>query len=202
MNDRDTLHRTVLPIPDQARTGLITYDGQGSRDEVSADPTAAAADGRAQRPHHPDRRCGFRLVERVRRPVPDAERGTSRGERPEIPPLPHDRAVLADPAGAVDRAQSPSVGMGGITEIASGSPGYNSVLPNTAAPLAKTLKLNGYATAQFGKCHEVPVWETSPAGPSTPGRPAAAASSTSTASSAARRTSGIRRCTRARRRSR
>ena len=58
-----------------------------------------------------------------------------------------------------------SVGMGGITEIASGSPGYCSVLPNTAAPLAKTLKLNGYATAQFGKCHEVPVWETSPAGP-------------------------------------
>jgi arylsulfatase len=55
--------------------------------------------------------------------------------------------------------------MGGITEIASGSPGYSSVLPNTAAPIAKTLKLNGYATAQFGKCHEVPVWETSPAGP-------------------------------------
>jgi arylsulfatase len=58
-----------------------------------------------------------------------------------------------------------TVGMGGITEIASGSPGYNSVLPNTCAPLARTLKLNGYATAQFGKCHEVPVWETSPAGP-------------------------------------
>ena len=33
------------------------------------------------------------------------------------------------------------------------------------APLAETLKLNGYATAQFGKCHEVPVWETSPLGP-------------------------------------
>jgi len=55
--------------------------------------------------------------------------------------------------------------MGGITEIASGSPGYCSVLPNTASPIARTLKLNGYATAQFGKCHEVPVWETSPAGP-------------------------------------
>jgi len=25
--------------------------------------------------------------------------------------------------------------------------------------------LNGYSTAQFGKCHEVPVWEVSPAGP-------------------------------------
>ena len=33
------------------------------------------------------------------------------------------------------------------------------------APLAETLKLNGYSTAQFGKCHEVPVWETSPMGP-------------------------------------
>jgi arylsulfatase A-like enzyme len=58
-----------------------------------------------------------------------------------------------------------SVGMGGITEIATSAPGYNSVRPNTCAPLAETLKLNGYATAQFGKCHEVPVWETSPLGP-------------------------------------
>jgi arylsulfatase A-like enzyme len=58
-----------------------------------------------------------------------------------------------------------SCGMGGITEIATGAPGYCSVLPNSMAPLAKTLKLNGYNTAQFGKCHEVPVWETSPAGP-------------------------------------
>jgi arylsulfatase A-like enzyme len=58
-----------------------------------------------------------------------------------------------------------SVGMGGITEIATSAPGYNSILPNTCAPLARTLKLNGYSTAQFGKCHEVPVWQTSPMGP-------------------------------------
>jgi arylsulfatase A-like enzyme len=60
-----------------------------------------------------------------------------------------------------------SVGMGGITEIATAAPGYSSVCPNTKAPLAVTLKLNGYSTAQFGKCHEVPVWQTSPAGPFT-----------------------------------
>ncbi|MEI6780106.1 MAG: arylsulfatase [Verrucomicrobiota bacterium] len=58
-----------------------------------------------------------------------------------------------------------SVGMAGITEIATGAPGYSSVRPNSMAPLAMTLKLNGYATAQFGKNHEVPVWETSPVGP-------------------------------------
>ena len=58
-----------------------------------------------------------------------------------------------------------SVGMGGITEMATSAPGYNSIRPATAAPLAEVLKLNGYSTAQFGKCHEVPVWETSPMGP-------------------------------------
>ena len=39
------------------------------------------------------------------------------------------------------------------------------MIPNTKAPVAKTLRDNGYSTAQFGKCHEVPVWETSPMGP-------------------------------------
>jgi arylsulfatase A-like enzyme len=58
-----------------------------------------------------------------------------------------------------------TVGMGGITEIATSAPGYSSIRPNTCAPLAETLRLNGYSTAQFGKCHEVPVWETSPQGP-------------------------------------
>jgi arylsulfatase len=58
-----------------------------------------------------------------------------------------------------------SVGMGGITEIATAAPGYTSMIPNTKAAVAKTLRDNGYSTAQFGKCHEVPVWETSPMGP-------------------------------------
>ena len=58
-----------------------------------------------------------------------------------------------------------SVGMGNIAELATSAPGNSSIWPNTAAPLAKILQLNGYSTAQFGKCHEVPVWETSPMGP-------------------------------------
>jgi len=58
-----------------------------------------------------------------------------------------------------------TVGMGGITEIATSAPGNNSIRPNYCAPLAKILKYNGYSTAHFGKCHEVPVWETGPVGP-------------------------------------
>jgi len=57
------------------------------------------------------------------------------------------------------------VGMAGCTELATSAPGYNSIRPNSMAPLPEILRLNGYSTAQFGKCHEVPVWETSPVGP-------------------------------------
>lgn len=58
-----------------------------------------------------------------------------------------------------------SVRMGSITEMATSAPGQSSVRPKSCAPLAETLKLNGYSTAQFGKCHEVPYWQTSPMGP-------------------------------------
>jgi arylsulfatase A-like enzyme len=58
-----------------------------------------------------------------------------------------------------------SVGMGAVPEVATSAPGYSSIRPNSAAPLAEILKLDGYSTAQFGKCHEVPVWQTSPVGP-------------------------------------
>ncbi len=58
-----------------------------------------------------------------------------------------------------------SVGMGTVSDMATAAPGYTSRRPNTAATIAEVLRLNGYATAQLGKCHEVPTWEWSPAGP-------------------------------------
>ncbi len=58
-----------------------------------------------------------------------------------------------------------AVGMGAVPEVATSAPGYTSIRPKAAAPIAEVLRLNGYSTAQFGKCHEVPVWETSPIGP-------------------------------------
>jgi arylsulfatase A-like enzyme len=58
-----------------------------------------------------------------------------------------------------------TVGMGSIVELATAAPGNTSMRPNTCATVAEILKLNGYATAHVGKCHEVPAWETSPAGP-------------------------------------
>jgi arylsulfatase A-like enzyme len=57
--------------------------------------------------------------------------------------------VCADAASAADGRNHHSAGMGCITELATGAPGYTSVRPNTMPPLPQTLKLNGYSTAQL-----------------------------------------------------
>ncbi|MBX9770637.1 MAG: sulfatase-like hydrolase/transferase, partial [Candidatus Obscuribacterales bacterium] len=55
--------------------------------------------------------------------------------------------------------------MGSITETATAFPGQTGERPNSVAPLAETLRLNGYATGAFGKSHETAAWEVSPSGP-------------------------------------
>ena len=55
--------------------------------------------------------------------------------------------------------------MGAITEIATGYPGYDSVIPRSVATVGEVLRQNGYNTAWFGKGHTTPMWEVSPAGP-------------------------------------
>ncbi|MBV6416018.1 MAG: hypothetical protein CMLOHMNK_00545 [Steroidobacteraceae bacterium] len=59
------------------------------------------------------------------------------------------------------------VGFGTVSESASRFPGYNAVWPKSAASIAEVLKLHGYSTAAFGKWHNTPYWEVSPAGPFT-----------------------------------
>ena len=58
-----------------------------------------------------------------------------------------------------------SVGMGTITELATGFPGYTSMIPKSAASIAEILRQNGYNTAAFGKWHQTPDFETGPTGP-------------------------------------
>ncbi len=58
-----------------------------------------------------------------------------------------------------------SVSTGVVQELASGYPGYTSILPKSAATVAEVLRQNGYNTAAFGKWHNTPDYETSAAGP-------------------------------------
>jgi arylsulfatase A-like enzyme len=54
---------------------------------------------------------------------------------------------------------------GSIMETATAFPGNNGVRPQSITPMAEVLRQNGYNTAAFGKYHETPPWEISPAGP-------------------------------------
>jgi arylsulfatase A-like enzyme len=165
MSSQDDVQRTVLPIPHRPRTGLVTYDAK--------DPDTKFPPIKPLRPPKGAPNVLIILIDDVGFGASSAFGGpinTPTAERLAAGGLKYNRfhtTALCSPTrqALLTGRNHHTVGMGGITEIATSSPGYNSVLPNTCAPLARTLKLNGYATAQFGKCHEVPVWETSPAGP-------------------------------------
>jgi len=58
-----------------------------------------------------------------------------------------------------------SVASGIITEFATGYPGYDSLIPESAGSVGEVLKESGYNTSWFGKMHNVPDWMSSQAGP-------------------------------------
>jgi arylsulfatase A-like enzyme len=58
-----------------------------------------------------------------------------------------------------------SAGTGVIIEMGTGFPGYTGIIPQSAAMVPQMLRDNGYATAMFGKAHNTPEMEISPAGP-------------------------------------
>jgi arylsulfatase len=157
--------RDSLPVPDRQHLGLVTYD---AKDPDTAFPPIEELRPPAGAPNVlvvllDD--VGFGAASAFGGPAatPTAERLTSGG-------LAYTRfhtTALCAPtrAALLSGRNHHSFGMGMITETATSAPGSSGLRPNTKAALAMTLKLNGYSTAQFGKCHEVPPWQTSPVGP-------------------------------------
>jgi arylsulfatase len=162
---KDKVQREVLPIPDKPFTGLITYDAK--------DPETKFPPIEQIRPPEDAPNIlviliddvGFGASSAFGGPVqtPTAEKLAGAGLKYTRF---HTTALCAPTRAALLTGRNHhSVGMGGITEIATSAPGNNSLRPNNAVTIAETLLHNGYSTAYFGKCHEVPVWETSPMGP-------------------------------------
>src|SRR5215471_13483268 len=58
-----------------------------------------------------------------------------------------------------------SMGFGVISEMATGYPGYDSVITRDKATIGRVLSDNGYATSWFGKNHNTPSYQYSLAGP-------------------------------------
>jgi arylsulfatase len=162
---QESLQREVLPIPDAPYNGPVYYDAN--------DPATVFPPITEIRPPKGAPNVLVVLIDDVGFGASSAFGGpihTPTAERLAANGLKYTRfhtTALCSPtrAALLTGRNHHSVGMGAITELATSAPGYTSMLPNTKAPVAKTLRDNGYSTAQFGKCHEVPVWETSPLGP-------------------------------------
>jgi arylsulfatase A-like enzyme len=58
-----------------------------------------------------------------------------------------------------------SCSTGVITEMATGFPGYHSLMSKSCGTIGEILKQNGWNTSWWGKNHNVPDWQTSQAGP-------------------------------------
>ncbi len=58
-----------------------------------------------------------------------------------------------------------AVGNGVVANLSTGFPGYDNLLPKSAATIAEVLRQSGYNTAMFGKHHNAPEWQVSAAGP-------------------------------------
>ncbi|MFD4180466.1 sulfatase-like hydrolase/transferase [Rhodococcus sp. NPDC058514] len=161
MGDR----REVLPIPDRPHVGLLTYD---AKDPDTTFPPIEPLLPPAGAPN-----VLVVLLDDVGYGASSAFGGpadTPTAERLQRGGLTYNRfhtTALCAPtrAALLSGRNHHSVGMGMITETATSAPGSSGLRPNTKAALPMTLKLNGYSTAQFGKCHEVPPWQTSPVGP-------------------------------------
>jgi arylsulfatase len=161
----DKIPRHILPIPDPQHVGLTTYDAK--------DPNTKYPPITPLRPPRGAPNVLVILLDDVGFGAASAFGGpcqTPNFDQLAANGLRYNRfraTALCSPtrAAMLTGRNHHSVGLGGITEMATTAPGNNSIIPKTKAPLPLILKLNGYSTAQFGKCHEVPVWQTSPMGP-------------------------------------
>jgi arylsulfatase len=58
-----------------------------------------------------------------------------------------------------------SAGFGVVTEVSTGYPGYDSIIPKDKATIGTILRDNGYATSWFGKNHNTPMFTIGATGP-------------------------------------
>ena len=159
--------RDVLPIPDITPPGLTTFDAKDPDTKYPPIVPLRPPEGAPNVLIVLLDDVGFGASSAFGGPIntPTAERLAANGL---LYNRFHTTALCAPTRAALLAGRNHhSIGFGAITEMATSAPGNNCLRPNTAAHLAEILKLNGYSTAQFGKCHEVPVWETSPMGPFT-----------------------------------
>jgi len=110
---------------------------------------SCAAEGRAERASDHDGRPGFRRTEHLRRRHTHSCHGSHRRAGAALHEFPLHVALFTDAGG----------------EIATGFPGYDSIIPIEKGTIGTILREHGYATSWFGKDHNTPFYQASQAGP-------------------------------------
>ncbi|BDG02354.1 arylsulfatase [Anaeromyxobacter oryzae] len=158
-----TLDRTVLPIPEPVRPPITELDARNvtppPRFEVKAPEGAPNVviillDD-----------MGFGMSSAFGGPIhmPTVDRLASEGLRYNQF---HTTALCSPTRTALLSGRNHHTNnMGSIAETATAFPGNTGQRPDSVAPLAEMLRLNGYSTSFFGKNHETAAWEISVSGP-------------------------------------
>ena len=157
------LDRSVLPIPSEPFKGTM---GLGTKESVPAFPNRVTAPAGA-----PNvvlvllDDIGFGETSTFGGPVPTPtlDKLANSGLRYNRF---HTTAVCSPTRAALITGRNHhSAHTGAVTEMATGYPGYDTMLGKDMATIGAMLTLNGYNTAWFGKNHNVADWESSQSGP-------------------------------------
>lgn len=161
--DASSLDRTVLPIPEPKIPHSTVLDARDAKAPTRFEVKAPAGAPNVLIVLIDD--MGFGQSSAFGGPIhmPTAERLASRGLSYNQF---HTTALCSPTRAALLSGRNHHMNnMGSITETATAFPGQTGQRPNSVAPLAEMLRLNGYSTAAFGKSHETAAWEVSPSGP-------------------------------------
>ncbi len=186
MSDKEKPQRTVLSTPDQPAAGPVPPVTTRAQDEVLPRPQPAfqGVIGRTVKDSKPDFPKGLEAPKGAPNVLlimtDDVGFGASStfGGPIETPNFQrvadaglsyntfHTTALCSPTRAALITGRNHHTNASGaITEMATGYPGYNSLIPKSSGPVGQVLRENGYNTSWFGKAHNVPDWMSSQAGP-------------------------------------
>ena len=155
--------RTVLPIPAEPFKGTIALRPKDSTPSFPHNVTAPDGAPNVVLVLMDD--VGFGATSTFGGPIPTptiqklADNGLSYNRF-------HTTAVCSPTRAALITGRNHhSAHTGAVTEMATGFPGYDTLLGKNMATIGAMLTLNGYNTAWFGKNHNVADWESSQASP-------------------------------------
>jgi arylsulfatase A-like enzyme len=157
------IDRTVLPIAEPARPTYTELDARNAKPPPRFEVTAPAGAPNVVVVLLDD--VGFGAAGTFGGPVPTPT--LDRLARSGLRYNNFHTAALCSPTrmGLKTGRNHHSAETGSVMETATAFPGNTGRLPNSVAPLAEMLRLNGYSTAAFGKWHETASWEGSVSGP-------------------------------------